>query len=66
MTVPPEREFNACMQVLQYALLQTRAWGWAGNVSSQQLADLMDAVHNIPMLVQHWETFNEEWLLGSV
>lgn len=66
MPLPPDREFKACMEVVRWAILEARVWGWQDNVSAEQLADLMDAVHNIPSLVQHWETCNQDWLKRSL
>lgn len=57
-----EREFRACMEVLSYAIFQARAWGWQDDVDAEQLADLMDAIHNVPSLVQHWEDCDQGWL----
>jgi hypothetical protein len=50
------------MEILRDAVLQARMWGWDGNVPAEQLADLMDAVHNIPGVVQHWEACEDEHL----
>lgn len=66
MSLPPEREFNACMEVVRVAMLEARVWGWRGNVPAEQLADLMDAIHNIPSLVAHWEGCDQEWLRRSL
>ena len=51
------------MQVLQQAILRARDWGWQGDVPAEQLADLMDAVHNLPSLLQRWEDCDEEFLI---
>lgn len=42
------------MVVLERAVLTCRAWGWSGDIPSEHLADLMDAVHNIPLLTPNW------------
>ena len=51
MSVAPEPYFSACMAVLYRATLTARRWGWSSHVSPEHLADLMDAIHNIPDLV---------------
>jgi hypothetical protein len=46
--------------------------GWNGEPSGlspepcARLASLMDAVHNIPDLVQRWDQCNEEWLRSEL
>jgi hypothetical protein len=40
-------------------------WGWSGEVSPEHLADLMDAIHNIPDLVREWERCDVEFLRQS-
>lgn len=51
----PEPFLSACMTVLYRALLHARLMGFSGAVDAAHLADLMDAVHNIPDLVRNWE-----------
>jgi hypothetical protein len=58
MTIPATSELHVCMKA--------RMWGWQGTVPAEQLADLMDAIHNIPMLVQHLENCDLEWLKQSL
>ncbi len=53
---------SACLTVLYRATVACRMWGWSGRVSPEHLADLMDAIHNIPELVQHWERCDVEFL----
>ena len=55
-----ERELNACLEVMRDAILQARIWGWDENVPAVQLADLMDAIHNIPTYIQHWDQIGKE------
>jgi hypothetical protein len=58
--IAPEPYLSACMRVVYRALLHARLMGWSGSVDSKHLADLMDAVHNIPDLVRHWEDCDTE------
>jgi hypothetical protein len=41
------------------AILDARASGWQSDVNPERLADLMDAIHNLPTLVQHWDTCDQ-------
>ncbi|MDB2687628.1 hypothetical protein N9Y42_10500 [Mariniblastus sp.] len=50
-----ENQLNACLEVIRASILKARVWGWSGDVPAEQLADLMDALHNIPTYIQHWE-----------
>lgn len=56
MALPPDSEFRACMRVIYMAILDARVAGWQSDVNPERLADLMDTIHNIPNLVQHWES----------
>jgi hypothetical protein len=61
----PEPYLSACLEVLYRATLNARVIGWSGEKDglsaeqSSQIADLMDAVHNIPHLLQRWEHCDE-------
>jgi hypothetical protein len=65
MSLAPGPNMKACLRVLYQAAVQGRMLGWEGERGglspqrSQQLADLMDAVHEIPDLVQRWEECDE-------
>jgi hypothetical protein len=73
LTVAPEPYLSACMTVVYRALLHARLMGFSGTVDAAHIADLMDAVHNIPDLVQKWDrcdielirtylkTYEEKW-----
>jgi hypothetical protein len=54
------------MTVLYRAILACRMWGWRGEVPAEHLADLMDAIHNLPELIQHWEQCDVELLRGML
>jgi hypothetical protein len=51
------------------AILQARLLGWgfpsagsSGTVQYEQIADLMDAIHNLPGAMQNWEKCDQDWL----
>jgi hypothetical protein len=50
------------MEILYRASTACRVWGWSDGVSAEHLADLMDAIHNIPHLVQRWEGCDIDFL----
>ena len=54
MTLPPNNELKACRDAIRMAVLEARAWGRQNEVPAEQLSDLMDAVHNIPGIIQNW------------
>ena len=63
--IAPEPYLSACMSVVRLAVLHARRMGWSGEVQPDQLADLMDAIHNIPELVQNWETCDVQLMRES-
>lgn len=72
--VAPEPYLSACLQVLRYSILYCRFRAWSNECSADHIADLMDAVHNIPDLIVKWEhcdidllrkylrSYDEKWL----
>ena len=73
MATAPEPFFSAGMHVLYWTFLKARMWGWSGSVNPAMLADLMDAVHNLPHMIADWtdetdnrlrrelSSFDERW-----
>ena len=73
MATAPEPFFSAGMHVLYWTFLKARVWGWSGDVNPAMLADLMDAVHNVPHMIGNWteetdarlrrelSSFDERW-----
>jgi len=63
---------RACLAVLSRAAIEARMLGYEGAEAglsarrSAQLADLMDAIHNIPELLARWEECNEALLVGML
>ena len=52
----PEPQLDACLQIVYRASVIARMLGRrAGAKDHEQIADLMDAVHNIPVLVRQWD-----------
>ena len=62
MALAPEPYLSACLTVLHRAILACRANSWGNQWSAEHVADLMDAIHNIPTLLQEWETCDVEFL----
>ena len=55
MAVAPEPFRTACVEVLHHAACTARGMAWDEKFSTERLRDLMDAVHNIPRLLNDWE-----------
>ena len=72
MAIAPEPYVAACLRVLYAATLEARLIGCAGAEhglsaeESTRLADLADAVHNLPDLLRRWEDVNEPLLRGML
>jgi hypothetical protein len=68
MALAPEPYLSACLEVLRKATIHARLIGYAGHdagltsTQSDCLADLMDAVHNVPDLLKRWEECDERLL----
>jgi hypothetical protein len=72
VSLAPEGAMRACLAVMSRAAVAGRLLGYEGSASglsahkSAQLADLMDAVHNIPDLAGSWEECDEALLIGML
>lgn len=72
MAVAPQPYLSACLRVLEYAIIEARSLGWAageGTMAKQgveQVTGLMDAVHNLPHLIEHWERVDQQWLRNDL
>jgi hypothetical protein len=69
MAIAPEPFHEACLTVVYRAVLEARALAWEMASSgtdgrAEQIADLMDAIHNLPSLVRNWEGCDQQWLRG--
>jgi hypothetical protein len=66
----PESNLRACLAVLGRACVHARLLGYEGEQAgllvdrARLLADLMDAVHEIPNLITNWPSCNHELLRG--
>lgn len=64
----PDSKLRACLAVLRSACLHARLLGYEGQATgltpdrAELLAELMDAVHNLPELVARWPSCNERLL----
>jgi hypothetical protein len=57
-----EPYLTACLEVLRQAVLACRAQNEQKRMSSEETADLMHAVHMVPMFIQYWEVCNVDGL----
>ena len=62
MALAPEPYLSACLAVLDRAIIYSRAWNGSAKFPNEHTADLMDAIHNIPSLLQNWEKCDVELL----
>lgn len=66
--IAPEPYLTACLRVLHHATLEARLLATKGErqglsaSSTEQIWELMDAVHNLPGLIHAWERCDEAWL----
>jgi hypothetical protein len=64
----PEPYLSACLEVIYRATINARIIGWAGMKGGlrpeqlAQIADLMDAIHSLPHLLDRWDEHDEELL----
>jgi hypothetical protein len=65
MGLAPEPLLSAYLAVLRDATIYARNWA-AGDVSPGKLGDLMDAIHNIPELLNRWEDCDEPSLRSAL
>jgi hypothetical protein len=54
MVVAPEPYLAAFQWVLHRAIISCRFGHWQWEFSSEHTAELMDAIHNIPTMIQNW------------
>src|SRR5206468_3224473 len=72
VSLAPEPQIKACLAVMCRAALAGRLLGYEGSKTglsperSAQLADLMDAVHNIPDLMTRWGECDEVLLVAML
>lgn len=66
MALAPEPYLSACLATISEAVLAARFNSWRKSASPEQIADLMDAIHNIPSLMKNWENCDVQWLRESL
>lgn len=72
LAFPPPNKLAACLAVLERAAIRLRLLGYAGEhgglgpAESREVVALADAVHNLPYLIQHWDTCDESRLRGML
>jgi hypothetical protein len=72
MFLPSGSALVACLAVLERACARARNLGCEAEkrgISPERAAELtalMDAVHNLPFLLQNWERCNEDLLRGTL
>lgn len=61
----PDTYMSACVQVIYQAAVYARGEANSGKIDARHIADLMDAIHNIPEHVENWERCNVELLRNA-
>lgn len=72
MAFAPDPAMRAALAVLYQAAIDARLMGYEGAERgmsarrTEQLADLMDAIHDIPVLLGRWEDCDESLLIAML
>jgi hypothetical protein len=66
VALAPEPYLSACLVTIREAVLGARFYMWRQSAPPEQIADLMDAIHNIPSLMKDWENCDIERLRDSL
>ncbi len=64
-TFPPPDVLAGYLDFLFHVILTARMMAW-NNAPHEQIADLMDAVHNLPTFLAHWHDFDQELFRRSL
>ena len=54
------------MAVIHRTILHARVVGLSGDVDSSHLADMMDAIHNIPNCINEWDRWDVDSLRNDL
>lgn len=66
MATAPAPYLNACTETLYKAMIMCRMWANEKSVTHDQLADLLDAIHNLPKAIRSWEKQDPDYLRGKI
>lgn len=61
MGLPNETELVKYLTVIREAILHARVLAWQKR-SHEEIADLLDAIHNVPEMLIKWESCDEKYL----
>jgi len=69
--IAPEAEMHALTQLMYRVIINARLIAWGNSKlinrikssSNEHLADLMDAIHNVPIYLDKWEDWDEKMFL---
>jgi hypothetical protein len=56
---PPPDALAGYLEFISRVILTARVMGWQ-NAPHDQIADLMDALHNLPSFLPRWHSFDQE------
>ncbi len=55
MAIAPETVLRAGLRVTSWGMVWCRKWALEGSASRRQVAELMDALHEVPNMLQDWD-----------
>lgn len=61
MSVPNQETLVKYLNTMRQAILHARALAWQKK-SHEEIADLLDAIHNVPEMLIKWESCDENFL----
>ena len=66
MALPPEPELSALLEVFYRAIVDVRNQVLQEDADTNRISAMMDAVHNIPHLVQSWGNCDQKLMLDML
>ncbi|MGH1543541.1 MAG: hypothetical protein ACRBHB_24290 [Arenicella sp.] len=70
----PDPQMHALLELLSYVIIRARSMAWDNrhfftrikSESNDVIADMLDAIHNVPLFLNNWEAFDEGMFLESL
>lgn len=62
MATAPEPILLAGLETIRWALVCCRNWTLRDDASTEQVNDLMEAIHEVPAMLMHWEAHDVDEL----
>lgn len=65
MALPNQEVIMKYLIVLRQSILHARVLAWEKK-SHEEIADLLDAIHNVPEMLTQWESCDEKFLTQQI